>query len=739
MMPNINLAATEEKDEDEDEDEGAALVARGAMAPFRVEAVLDMDARTYFVERDTAAFQALQCKVLGLKDVVLLAAWDDGKVRWVRKKTVPNVPLPGPVQALLGNQDFAFIDTLGYPPVSVQAQASSFHVQFSTEPPVFKNRVHVEGKVTVEPVGPNRCRQVLQGVVDVNIPGVRKFVEPMVINSLQETYNGLPQVIEQWKKVRECCLAKRSQPVTSKDAQKGVSLEYKDYAVRSEKAESTTSVQAMQPTTVEAVPATAEDEFARLRMESGYSASAESSAVQEQAAGHQQGQSMGQQPADVKDFAQEPAEGPKFQNTHARKGGGGIRGALARMCVCLPARQQAQLAGRPSDIEEGASSDSDSEYYISQEQQDDIRQQLSSAPDDEGRSLAPAGERRPAALSEPSDPLDASITNTSNAQVTQQQALAPPQPAAASSNPIRTEVPAGDQRAEEDASRPQVALESTGGDDATVVTNTAPGPILDDPVSCPDDPAKISNPSVLDAAINMVQDGVNRAAAALGFTSTEDAQSDKPEEVEKSQAKEVEPSVQKETESETPAANPLEQRNQACEQRVSNVSSITSTQQENFSQQDVTRVQRVSESTSLPATPRPGGERKIQVMLAEAPEPLKGFGPQQHDVASLFANGEANMQGLLVRDVKDFSNAKSFRRNFSKISRSTSKRQVVYVHTSADILKAWNRAQRCWRKAFDNMPEIQPAKMSWRNKVGEESSGIANNRIVRMFMRSSKK
>ena len=45
-------------------------------------------------------------------------------------------------------------------------------------------------QLVIEEVGSDTCRQVLQGTVDINIMGLGKIVEKLVVNNLQKVYAG---------------------------------------------------------------------------------------------------------------------------------------------------------------------------------------------------------------------------------------------------------------------------------------------------------------------------------------------------------------------------------------------------------------------------------------------------------------------------------------------------------------------------------------------------------------------
>ena len=70
-------------------------------------------------------------------------------------------------------------------------------------PPVFSHQdsqllrclqATVKLQLVIEEVGKASCRQVLQGTVDINILGLGKIAEKLVVDNLQKVYAGLPAV-----------------------------------------------------------------------------------------------------------------------------------------------------------------------------------------------------------------------------------------------------------------------------------------------------------------------------------------------------------------------------------------------------------------------------------------------------------------------------------------------------------------------------------------------------------------
>eukprot|EP00898_Chlorokybus_atmophyticus_P006372 jgi/Chlat1/6736/Chrsp50S06435 len=173
------------------------------MAPFRVECDIPMNVTQYFIERDTAAFRALTCKVLGMKGMRVTEAWADKEGHpCIKLVTIPNVDIPKTLVRFLGGEDFTFTDILTYPLPSHE-EKSSYQLKFMTIPPIQPKKADISGTLTFVRIDDSHCKQVLDGHVDVRVFGLSTVIENIVTQSLKETYKQLPKVMELWLLIRE--------------------------------------------------------------------------------------------------------------------------------------------------------------------------------------------------------------------------------------------------------------------------------------------------------------------------------------------------------------------------------------------------------------------------------------------------------------------------------------------------------------------------------------------------------
>lgn len=168
-----------------------------------MEAVLPENARTYFLERDSAAFRSLLAKVLKLGTMEMTETWREGESTFVRLVTRPDFGswVPKSVQGQANGKSIEFHDVLEYRPELIEREP--FQINVKTESPFLGNKLDVQLKLIIEAVDENTCRQVLAGSIKVNMFGVGRIVEGIVKDSLQNTYKKLPEIVKRWQAFRQ--------------------------------------------------------------------------------------------------------------------------------------------------------------------------------------------------------------------------------------------------------------------------------------------------------------------------------------------------------------------------------------------------------------------------------------------------------------------------------------------------------------------------------------------------------
>lgn len=174
---------------------------------FRVEAVLPAPARTYFLERDSAAFRSLLSKVLKIGQLEFNDLWREGNSSFVRMITKPEFGswVPKGVASQLNSNQLEFHDIIEYNPAYISSPPYKIFVR--TESPFLKDKLDIQLTLTIEELDDGaRCRQILEGHIHVKMFGVGRIVESIVKDSLHNTYKKLPEIVRRWQLFREDAL-----------------------------------------------------------------------------------------------------------------------------------------------------------------------------------------------------------------------------------------------------------------------------------------------------------------------------------------------------------------------------------------------------------------------------------------------------------------------------------------------------------------------------------------------------
>eukprot|EP00164_Ancoracysta_twista_P003767 GFYU01005050.1.p1 GENE.GFYU01005050.1~~GFYU01005050.1.p1 ORF type:complete len:469 (-),score=75.23 GFYU01005050.1:1043-2449(-) len=180
------------------------------MVKFEVEAILGLDAETYWRDRDTPAFRAFMCTIpeMGLKSVELVSqsVLEDGSTFQVVLNT-PSADLPGVLKKFLGGQELTFTDEITTPPT-----APPYVVSVRSIPSILSEKATIAGELIVEPIDSKSCKQIFRGSATVNVFGLGSTIETVVKANLKAGYKTLPMLIDSWKQVREEMAANDEHP-----------------------------------------------------------------------------------------------------------------------------------------------------------------------------------------------------------------------------------------------------------------------------------------------------------------------------------------------------------------------------------------------------------------------------------------------------------------------------------------------------------------------------------------------
>jgi hypothetical protein len=171
------------------------------MVTFDVEVEIPMDAEAYLREKDSQAYKDFHLRKMGtLEQEYLSHEVVDGHVVTVTR-TVPSITIPWALRrAILGNKQAEFIDRRRW---IEGAHLTAPFTQFFHTTNNITDRCVVEGTITVEPAGaPGACRVRAQGECVVTLKGLGPKVESLIVANLKGSYDKLPEVMDEWMRVK---------------------------------------------------------------------------------------------------------------------------------------------------------------------------------------------------------------------------------------------------------------------------------------------------------------------------------------------------------------------------------------------------------------------------------------------------------------------------------------------------------------------------------------------------------
>lgn len=171
------------------------------MVTFDVEVEIPMDAEAYLREKDSQAYKDFHMRKMGtLEQEYLSHEVVDGHVVTVTR-TVPSINIPWALRrAILGNKQAEFIDRRRW--IEGAHLTAPFTQSFHTTNNI-TDRCVVEGTITVEPAGvPGVCRVRAQGECVVTLKGFGPKVESLIVANLKGSYDKLPEVMDEWMRVK---------------------------------------------------------------------------------------------------------------------------------------------------------------------------------------------------------------------------------------------------------------------------------------------------------------------------------------------------------------------------------------------------------------------------------------------------------------------------------------------------------------------------------------------------------
>eukprot|EP00761_Pharyngomonas_kirbyi_P013299 gb/GECH01013326.1/.p1 GENE.gb/GECH01013326.1/~~gb/GECH01013326.1/.p1 ORF type:complete len:244 (+),score=84.63 gb/GECH01013326.1/:1-732(+) len=162
------------------------------MTEIKVESVIPMSEPEYWKLLYTTKFDAFYAKAIGLKSTEEVESWTEGQTVVRKVKVVPGVDLPGALLWYLDQDELHYYDTQW-------KDHEKREVRFQTIPPIYEDILHFNGRIYLEPIDSESCRQILTVTVRVDAWGVGGLIESAVASELQSKFELAPQAVEAWK------------------------------------------------------------------------------------------------------------------------------------------------------------------------------------------------------------------------------------------------------------------------------------------------------------------------------------------------------------------------------------------------------------------------------------------------------------------------------------------------------------------------------------------------------------
>ncbi len=116
---------------------------------------------------------------------------EDGNILRRDVRVTPNIELPGPLKALVG-------DAIGYREVDLVPKSGPMEYKWTVTPDALTGKILIGGTFRVDPLGSNRCKRVIAGDVTVKIFGLGGLAEKFIVSQLEETYGVIAKEQDRW-------------------------------------------------------------------------------------------------------------------------------------------------------------------------------------------------------------------------------------------------------------------------------------------------------------------------------------------------------------------------------------------------------------------------------------------------------------------------------------------------------------------------------------------------------------
>jgi len=142
------------------------------------------------------AYNAAVDRELDLAENQVLAREDDGDIVRMTVRVAPRREIPAAVRKVLRSATLAYTE---HREIDLAASRLAWRV---THEAVGPRRLICDGDLRVEPLGPDHCRRILGGAIQVRIPVVGRFIEKAIASDVVRCYDVAAAFLPRWLESR---------------------------------------------------------------------------------------------------------------------------------------------------------------------------------------------------------------------------------------------------------------------------------------------------------------------------------------------------------------------------------------------------------------------------------------------------------------------------------------------------------------------------------------------------------
>jgi len=162
------------------------------MAEFRIVHEFDADPQSFWRVFLDSEFQTEMYRSAGVKRVEKRRE-DLGDSLIVVANCGTDWDLPAALRSVLGGKALGYVETLTFSKRRGDGEARQ-----QIELTVMRDRVHFEGSVTLERIGPARVRRRYSGTVRIELPLIGKKLEQSTASAMQHRHDAAAQLMRVW-------------------------------------------------------------------------------------------------------------------------------------------------------------------------------------------------------------------------------------------------------------------------------------------------------------------------------------------------------------------------------------------------------------------------------------------------------------------------------------------------------------------------------------------------------------